>query len=445
MKNNKNNSNSKYNKESRNRIKVKEELSAIPLSSQNSYTSSIKATQKTKSDTRIPVTVLCGFLGSGKTTLMNHILNNREGLKVAVIVNDMSEVNVDADIIKKQGGLSRTEEKLVQLSNGCICCTLRDDLLTEVNRLAEMNAFDYILIEATGIAEPLPIAQTFSYYDDNLDINLTNKCRLDTMVTVVDASNFFKDFGSPDTVATRKLSDIPQDERTIVDLLVDQIEFANVLVLNKTDLLTEEKVKEVEEVLKKFNPDAKIIRSSFSKIDLKEVLNTNLFDFEKSSQSAGWIKELNGEHVSETEEYGISSFVFRDSRPFHPNRFLENVEKIWDDTILRSKGIFWLASRPHDAIMWGQAGGSCRVEGASTWITALDSEQIEKLPEEDKAYYDSIIKLPFKGRHNELVFIGTNMNKEKTLGLLEKCLCTEEEIKAFEKGEKFEDKLGKLY
>lgn len=399
----------------------------------------------TKLDKKIPVTVLCGFLGSGKTTLMNHILNNKQGLKVAVIVNDMSEVNVDADIIEKQGGLSRTEEKLVQLSNGCICCTLRDDLLTEVNRLADMNAFDYILIEATGIAEPLPIAQTFSYIDERMGINLTDKCRLDTMVTVVDAANFLKDFGSPDTVASRKLSDIPQDERTIVDLLVDQIEFANVIVLNKTDLLSEEKVKEVEDILKRFNPEAKIVKSSFSKVDLKEVLDTGLFDFEKSSMSAGWIKELQGEHIPETEEYGISSFVFRDSRPFHPDRLLENIENIWDDTILRSKGMFWIISRPNDAIMWGQAGGSCRIEGATKWITSFPESEAKQFPKEHYEYYKEMIKKPFQGRKNELVFIGTKMDKEKIIKKLESCLCTDEEIKEWENGKKFKDSFGRVY
>lgn len=393
---------------------------------------------------RIPVTVLCGFLGSGKTTLMNHILNNKKGLKVAVIVNDMSEVNVDADIIEKQGGISRTEEKLVELSNGCICCTLRDDLLTEVNRLADMNAFDYILIESTGIAEPLPIAQTFSYYDENLQINLTDKCRLDTMVTVVDASNFKKDFGSPDTVATRKLSDIPQDERTIVDLLVDQIEFANVIVLNKTDLIEENEVKEVEDILKKFNPDARIIRSEFSKVDLNEILDTGLFDFEKASQSAGWIKELQGEHIPETEEYGISSFVFRDPRPFHPDRFLKNAEKIWDDSVLRSKGVFWVVSRPEDAIMWGQAGGSCRIEGASKWLYVFGEEEVKQFSEEDYEYYKKVIKKPFQGRQNELVFIGTNLDKEKILQQLEECICTEKEIKDWENGKKFKDAFGRM-
>lgn len=396
-------------------------------------------------DKKIPVTVLCGFLGSGKTTLMNHILHNKQGMKVAVIVNDMSEVNVDADIIEKHGGLSRTEEKLVQLSNGCICCTLRDDLLKEVNRLTDMKAFDYILIEATGIAEPLPIAQTFSYVDEDSGINLSSKCKLDTMVTVVDAANFIKDFGSPDTVASRKLSDIPQDERTIVDLLVDQIEFANVIVLNKTDLLTEEKVEEVEGILRKFNPEARIVRSVFSKVDLKEVLDTGLFDFEKSSQSAGWIKELQGEHIPETEEYGISSFVFRDSRPFHPDRFLENVEEIWNDSILRSKGAFWIISRPDDAIMWGQAGGSCRIEGATKWISSFSEELAKTLPQEHYEYYKEVINKPFRGRQNELVFIGIKMNQKEILKKLEGCLCTSEEIKDWGNGKKFKDKLGRVY
>lgn len=261
---------------------------------------------------KIPVTVLSGYLGAGKTTILNNVLNNRDGLKVAVIVNDMSEVNIDADLVRKGTELSRTEEKLVEMSNGCICCTLREDLLKEVERLTKEGKFDYILIESTGISEPVPVAQTFSYVDENLGIDLSKYCRLDTMVTVVDAYNFWNDYQSGENLLQRRQALSDEDEREVADLLIDQIEFCDVLVINKCDMVEKEQLDLLEKTLRKLQPNAKIIKTSYGKIDPREILNTNLFDFDKASRSAGWIKEIQkGFHTPETEEYGISSFVFR--------------------------------------------------------------------------------------------------------------------------------------
>jgi G3E family GTPase len=392
-------------------------------------------------DQRLPVTVLSGFLGAGKTTVLNHVLHNREGLRVAVIVNDMSEVNIDARLVREGGAtLSRTEEKLVEMTNGCICCTLREDLLLEVERLAKEGRFDYLLIESTGISEPLPVAETFTF-EDEAGQHLSEFARLDTLVTVVDAHNFMQDFGSGEDLQERGLGVSAEDERSIVHLLVDQVEFADVLLINKIDLVDEDTLNRLEALLRKLNPSAKLLRLERGQVPLTEIINTGLFNFAVAALSPEWLKEERGSHVPETEEYGISSFVYRARRPFHPLRLVEAVESDLLQNILRSKGFIWLATRHNEVGIWSQAGEVVSLEYGGIWWAASPRDEYPTDPDL-LAEITSWMEGEYGDRRQELVIIGQELDRARVTTALDSCLLTEQEMQlGWQVWREFEDPL----
>lgn len=376
---------------------------------------------------KLPVTVLSGFLGAGKTTVLSHILNNRQGKKVAVIVNDMSDINIDAATIKNDVSLNHSNEKLVEMSNGCICCTLREDLLVEVGKLAKDGRFDYLVIESTGISEPLPVAETFTFADEN-GVSLGDVATLDTMVTVVDAVNFLTDYEQANDLQDTGESLGEDDERSVADLLIDQVEFADVILISKTDLVTNEQLNKLIAILNTLNTQTKMIPISNGNININEVLNTGLFNFARAQQAPGWLKEMRGEHIPETEEYGISSFNYTARRPFNPEKFyhfLHNTEQF--GKLIRSKGYFWLATRPLFCAQWSQAGGIAHYGFAGMFYKAIPKKDWPTEPEL-LADINSKWVEPFGDMRQELVFIGQSLNKQAMIEALDDCLLPEEAV-----------------
>lgn len=376
---------------------------------------------------KLPVTVLSGFLGAGKTTVLTHLLNNRQGRKVTVIVNDMSEINIDKAMVENDVSLSRQEEKLVEMSNGCICCTLREDLLVEVTKLAKEGRFDYLVIESTGISEPLPVAETFTFADEE-GISLSDVASLDTMVTVVDAVNFLKDYDEAKSLQETGESLGQEDERSVADLLVDQVEFADVLLVSKTDLAQKTEIDRLIAILKTLNTHARIIPISEGKVEIDDILNTGLFNFDRAEQAPGWLKEMRGEHVPETEEYGISSFVYRARKPFYPKKFYDFLHsKNLSGKLIRSKGYFWLATRPQFAGHWSQAGGIARFGFAGMFWKAVP----EKEWPQDQESLDGIKQNwqePFGDMRQELVFIGQGLDQTTITQSLDACLLSDDDL-----------------